>query len=52
MCKRKGDTIMKYAIIAIVGIIALGTMLWKEFGGYVRDVSPDNFMERTDEEWQ
>ncbi|WP_283243181.1 hypothetical protein [Jingyaoa shaoxingensis] len=43
---------MKYAIIAIVGIIAFPAMLWKEFGGYVRDVSPDNFIERTDKEWQ
>ena len=43
---------MKYAIITIIGIIALGTMLLKEFGGYVGDVSPDNFTERTDEEWQ
>lgn len=46
---------MENIVAAGVAIIVIGNavrMLWKEFGGYVRDVSPDNFTERTDEEWQ
>jgi len=35
---------------AIIMIIHAIRMLWKEFGGYIRDVSPDNFTERTDKE--
>lgn len=39
---------MEYVVaggaIAIVGIVV--RTLWKEFGDYIRDVSPDNFCEK------
>lgn len=39
--------------IIVVGVVLIiFKMLGKEFGDYIRDVSPDNFAERTDEEWQ
>ena len=39
---------MEYVVaggaITIVGIVV--RTLWKEFGDYIRDVSPDNFYEK------
>lgn len=39
---------MEYVVaggaIVLIGVVA--RTLWKEFGGYVRDVSPDNFCEK------
>lgn len=44
---------MEKIVVAGVAIIMIGNavrMLWNEFRGYIRDVSPENFTERTDEE--
>ena len=44
---------MEKIVAAGVAIIMIGNavrMLWNVFGGYIRDVSPENFTERTDEE--
>lgn len=40
----------KAGVVGIV-VIAMGMKtLWKEFSDYIQDASPDNFIERTDDD--
>lgn len=36
--------------VAAIVVICVAGMLLREFGGYVKDVSPENFMEKGEQE--
>ena len=50
MIKVKGDSIMMWLIISGLLIAVAAGVLYREFGNYVRDVSPDNFIAKGEKE--